>query len=266
MRAMEVACSCILSKSKIPGVNYAINPFVGCLHGCVYCYARFAALKLMRPAEWGSKLYVKANALLILAKEVSRARRGLVLFSSVTDPYQSIEVRYRLTRQLLQQVANAGFDALIETKSPNVLMDLDLIKKHNVEVGISISSLHDEVKEIFETKAPKPDERAKALSKLSSEGIRTFLFISPILPGFTDSQVDELFELAKSCGVSKVLIDRLNPRSGNWKFIRDSLERVRPDLVQLYRRAMFEGDYFQQLKPIFIRASRKWRVPTTFCY
>ena len=125
----EIKAKSILTKSGIPGVDYCVNPYVGCSHGCRYCYATFMKRYTGHTEAWGSFVDVKIHAPEILQRQLKRASMGRVMISSVTDAYQPIESKYKLTRQCLEILLQSQFPVDILTKSPLVLRDIDLIKK-----------------------------------------------------------------------------------------------------------------------------------------
>ena len=137
----EIKAKSVLTKSGIPGIDYCINPYVGCFHGCRYCYATFMKRFTGHQEPWGSFVDVKVNAPAILPKQLARARRGNVLISSVTDGYQPIESKYKLTRQCLEVLLEYQFPVDILTKSPLVLRDMDIMEKFKeIEVGLTITT------------------------------------------------------------------------------------------------------------------------------
>ena len=196
----------ILSKSGIPGVDYCLNPYVGCAHGCKYCYATFMKRFTGHTEPWGTFVDVKRNAPEILRRQLKRTTRGYVMISSVTDPYQPLEEKYGLTRRCLEVLLQYQFPTGILTKSPLVLRDTDLFKRFNeIEVGITITTEEERIKNIFEPYAPPIDARMEALKKLHDRGIRTYAFIGPLLP-----QNPEALAKKISPHVDSVLIDRMN--------------------------------------------------------
>jgi DNA repair photolyase len=196
----------ILSKSGISGIDYCINPYAGCSHGCRYCYATFMKRFTGHREPWGSFVDVKMNAPALLQKQIGRVSRGNVLISSVTDPYQPIEARYRLTRQCLEVLLPHSFSVDILTKSPLVLRDLDLLGKFKkIEVGVTITTDDEEIRRVFEPHAPPVQARIQALRKLYEEGIKTYAFIGPLLPMNPERLAEEI-----RSSVHSVLIDRLN--------------------------------------------------------
>lgn len=196
----------ILSKSGIPGIDYCVNPYTGCSHGCKYCYATFMKRFTGHQESWGTFVDVKINAPEILQRQLKNAIRGNVMISSVTDPYQPLENQYKLTRRCLEVLSDRQFSVSILTKSPLVLRDLDLIKRFkNIEVGMTVTTDDDKVRRIFEPGAPPIGARIHALKELSEEGIKTYAFIGPLLPMNPESLAEKIRPHIQS-----VLIDRMN--------------------------------------------------------
>ncbi|MBI4653911.1 MAG: radical SAM protein [Nitrospirae bacterium] len=217
----EITVRSILSKTGIPGRKYCINPYVGCVHGCKYCYATFMKRFTGHTEPWGSFVDVKLNAHEILKKELKRAERGNIIISSVTDPYQPIEAEYFITRKCLEVLTLFQFPVDILTKSPLVLRDVDVISKlKDAEVGLTITTDNDNVRKIFEPKAPSITARIEALKKLYKSGIKTYVFIGPILPMGTESLAREIKPY-----VQNILIDRMNYESKvRWLYKKHYME------------------------------------------
>ena len=213
----EVPAKSILSESKVH--DYAVNPYLGCEHSCTYCYARFMKRFTSHKEAWGEFIDIKANAPSLLEYEAGRKRVGLVWVSGICDPYQPIEKRYELTRKCLAILLKRNWPVVIQTKSPLVLRDIDLLRgSREVEVGLTITTADDEIRRIFEPKAPPIQERITALEQLHSAGIKTFAMIAPLLPK-TDGLADQL-----SRKVDYALIDRMNYRYADHVYKKDGLE------------------------------------------
>ncbi|MFH0979504.1 MAG: radical SAM protein, partial [Candidatus Roizmanbacteria bacterium] len=190
----EIQAKSILIKSGLPASDWVINPYNGCLFACMYCYAAQIARWKHPDEEWGSYLDVKVNATELLKVELEKLFRktrkknfGSIFFSSVTDPYNGMEVKYQLTRKCLQVLADFGYQGTISilTKSPLVTRDIDLFKKlKNIEVGMTITGFNDKVSRFLEVKAPSLTSRIKALKELSDNKINTYAFVGPIVPYF----------------------------------------------------------------------------------
>jgi len=207
MHISPIIAKSILNKTGIPGFSYCLNPYIGCQHGCRYCYASFITKRFSPHAErWGEFVDVKINAPIVLAKEIKRARKGLVYVSSITDPYQPVEGEYGLTRKCLELLLGSQFPVNIQTKSPLVLRDLDLLRKfEDIEVGMTITTDDERIKKLFEPSAPSISSRISALKRLREEGIKSYAFIAPMLP-LNPRKIIELLGKA----VDYILIDKMN--------------------------------------------------------
>ena len=204
----EINVRSVLSKTRIPGVEYCLNPYTGCTHACKYCYATFMKRFTGHIEPWGSFVDVKINAPEILRKQLKKTQKGNIIISSVTDPYQPVEKKYMITRKCLEVLEQYKYPVNILTKSPLVLRDMDIVSKMNAEVGITISTDDDSVRKIFEPCAPSIDLRIEALKELYKKGIYTYAFIGPVLP----MNPDALTKMIKPY-VSGVIIDKMNYES-----------------------------------------------------
>lgn len=216
MRVIEIRASHALTPSGLPEYQYALNPYLGCYHGCRYCYARdFTGGDAGR--RWGEVVYVKVNIPALLRSEVKVLRPGIVGISTITDPYQPVEAKYRITRSSLEILLPAGFHASIQTKSTFILKDADLlfVYRDRVDVGFTITTMDRDKARLLEPKAPPPEARAYALARISELGVRTWIFLGPLIKGLNDSAEDyrPVLELAKRTH-SEVFVDRYRPRPG----------------------------------------------------
>ena len=206
LKIREINARSILSKSGIPGMNYCVNPYVGCAHACRYCYATFMMRFTGHTEPWGRFVDVKINAPELLRRQLRRAAKGSVMISSVTDAYQPLEKKYMITRRCLEMVRLYQFPVSILTKSPLVVRDIDLISElHDAEVGITITSDNETTRKLFEPCAPPLSARIDALKILHDAGIKTFVFIGPLLPMDPESLAARIRPYADN-----VLIDRMN--------------------------------------------------------
>ncbi|MEN6621604.1 MAG: radical SAM protein [Smithella sp.] len=203
MKIKKIKAKSILSKSQI--YDYALNPYVGCQHDCIYCYAKFMKRFTGHKEKWGEFVDIKINAPDLLAHEVKRKKKGRVWISGVCDPYQPLEKKYTLTERCLEVLVQNNWPITIQTKSALVIRDIEILKKANeIEVGFTITTADEEIRIIFEPGASPVSERVKALATLHSNGIKTFAMIAPILPG-SEGLVREL-----KGKVDYVILDRLN--------------------------------------------------------
>jgi DNA repair photolyase len=217
MIVREVQAKGILSKSKV--YDYALNPYTGCQHGCSYCYARFMKKYSGHPEAWGDFVDVKVNALELLAREIVRKERGRVWVSGVCDPYQPIEGKYRLTRGCLQILFTRGWPVTVQTRSPLVVRDIDILKAaSDLEVGISVTTADDKMRKLFEPGAPPIEKRLESLAELHQAGVATFAMIAPMLPG-----AEGLPQLLLG-KVDRIRVDRVNYRYADWVYRKYHLE------------------------------------------
>jgi DNA repair photolyase len=196
----------VLSKSGIPGVDYCLNPYVGCAHGCKYCYATFMKRFTGHTEPWGTFVDVKVNTPEVLQRQMKRAGRGYVMLSSVTDPYQQLETEYGLTRRCLEILLKHQFPVGILTKSPLVLRDLGLIEQfEDIEVGMTITTDDERIKKVFEPETPPIERRIQTLKELHGRGIGTYAFIGPLLPQNPEALAEKI-----KPHVDSILVDRMN--------------------------------------------------------
>jgi DNA repair photolyase len=206
MKVREIFSKSILTKTAISSFDYCINPYVGCGHGCRYCYASFMKRFTGHLEPWGEFVDVKVNAPHILRKQLRSARQGTVSLSTVTDPYQPLEKTYQLTRKCLEALLEHQFSVSILTRSSLCVRDIDLFREFkNIEVGLSITTHDEAVKKLFEPHSPSIRSRIEALKKLREENIETYAFIGPMLPLDPKPLLTMLDGL-----IDEVLIDKMN--------------------------------------------------------
>lgn len=232
MRLAETEAKSIITESKLPDADYVINPFTGCIFGCHYCYASFMGRNVGETREaWGDYVYVKTNAVDLCRAEVRKmkpeARQGTILLSSVTDPYQGAEAKYRLTRGILEVLCEEQYPGLVSilTKSPLVTRDIDVLQKlSRCEVGMTITTTDDRISKWLELRAPLASKRLEALSALHDAGLDTYAFIGPLLPHFIElpELLDELFAQIRKTGVSSVYVEHINLKA----YIRERLDPI----------------------------------------
>jgi DNA repair photolyase len=211
MIVREVQAKAILSNSKV--FDYALNPYTGCEHACSYCYARFMKRFTGHNEPWGEFVDAKMNAPDLLAVEIGKKKRGTVWISGVCDPYQPLEVHYELTRRCLEILVRNQWTVRVQTRSPLVLRDVDILREaQDLEVGLTVTTADDEIRRLFEPRAPAIAVRVSALDELHKAGITTFAMIAPMLPG-----AEDLGEMLAG-KVDHVLIDRMNYGYGNWVY------------------------------------------------
>ena len=260
VRYFETLCRSALVRSKLGGLDYALNPYVGCEHGCLYCYARHTLRDEALAREWGRVVFVKRNLLEVLRGEVVRKRRGVVGVSTVTDPYQPVERAELLTRRGVDLLSRYGFRVSIQTKSGLVLRDLDIIagRRELFDVGLTIITMDGWLSSRLEPGAPPPRERARVLEKLSSEGVETWIFLGPVIPGLNDTNYHwaEIVELAAATG-SRIYYDKLNLRPYVREALQPFLERYSPGSLRILGSRVEEGRWVKRTFKMLRRLCEK---------
>ncbi len=205
MKVKEIHSKSILSSSQV--YDYVVNPYVGCQHGCSYCYATFMRRFTGHKEPWGDFVDVKINAPELLKKEITKKKQGTVWVSGVTDPYQPLEKKYTLTRQCLEILVKHDWPVIVQTRSPLVLRDINVFQQsERIEVGLSITTANDAIRKAFEPHAPCIEARLKAIESLRQNGITTYAMIAPILP-----EAENLVAMLEG-KVDYIIIDRMNYR------------------------------------------------------
>ncbi len=232
----EIPVKSVLTKSNLPVADYSVNPYVGCAHGCKYCYASFMKRFANHPEPWGDFVDVKHWPNI---KNPKRYAGKELFIGSVTDPYQPLEETARRTRALLEQMQGSGCTVSISTKSDLVLRDLELIKTFpNARVSWSINTL-DEVFKADMDCAASIERRLAAMKAFHDAGVRTTCFISPIFPGITD--IPAIIRRAREqCNL--IWLENLNLRGGYKQAILDYIAEKHPNLVPLYDAIYRKGD------------------------
>ena len=232
-----------LTKSDLPVSDYSLNPYLGCEHGCKYCYACFMKRFTGHEEPWGEFLDVKYWKPLAHPERYAGKE---VFLGSVTDPYQPAEEKYRRTRAVLEELRGSGVKLSIATKSDLVLRDLDLIQSFpEARVSWSINTLDERFKDDMD-KAVSIERRLAAMKAFHDAGVRTTCFISPIFPGITD--VPAIIQRAKDdCNL--IWLENLNLRGPFKPVILNYIREKRPELAPLYRDIYQRGSrgYWQAL-------------------
>lgn len=202
-----------LSRSGLPDIDYALNPYIGCSHACTYCYARLYTRHEEASRYWGEVVVVKENIVDVLKREVRIYKPGVVGLSTITDPYQPVEAFYKLTRESIKILTSSGFHVSIQTKNTLVIRDLDVLVKYKdrVDVGFTITTLDDNLARVIEPYSSPPTTRAWALKTIAGKGVETWIFYGPVIPGLNDDDknIQDILALAGESG-SKVLVDYLH--------------------------------------------------------
>ena len=239
----EIEAKNVITKTDIPVCDYAVNPYVGCTHGCKYCYASFMKRFTNHQEDWGTFLDVKYWPEI---RHPEKYTGKELFFGSVTDPYNPQEETYQRTRSLLEQLQGSGVRLSIQTKSDLVLRDIDLIKTFpDARVGFSINTLDEDFKDDMD-KAVSIKSRLAAMKTLHEAGIRTTCFISPIFPGITDCEAI-IDRVKDQCNL--VWLENLNLRGSYRGVILQYIKEKYPQLTRLYEEIYSKGNrlYWEML-------------------
>jgi DNA repair photolyase len=237
VKITKVECKNALVKSGIEGMDYALNPYTGCQHGCVYCYAEFMKKWTNHNEPWGEFVDVKINIADRLRQQIKRTKPGTVMIGTVTDAYQPLEEKFQITRQCLEIFADTDFPIFIQSKSDLILRDIDFFKRiKDKEIGLTITCPDPRIEKIFEPNTSDLERRFEALAKLKENGIPTFVFFGPILPFFSDSEksLKLIFERLQKIGIKKIYLDKMNYVKGKFKKISSLLEKDFPGALVFY--------------------------------
>jgi DNA repair photolyase len=210
-------------------LDYTINPYYGCSHACIYCYVpsligiTYDEFRVAEPKE---------NIIEVLRKEIRKKKRGLVGISTATDAYQPLEKKHMLTRKILEILQMYGFPVDVQTKSTLVLRDIDILKKFDyASVGITITTLNEEIARKWEPLAPSPHKRLEAAKKLVENGIYTYIFFGPVFPLMKREEARYAIEEFINAGIREIVVDKLHVKKG----IEENIRKAFP---QEYKRIM----------------------------
>jgi DNA repair photolyase len=245
----EEPCHSALNRVEGMDFRWSLNPYMGCVHRCTFCYVRGFEQRADRPWDdrYGRSIRVKVNVAAVLAGELARSswRREPVAIGAATDPYQPAEGRYRLTRQCVEVFGAARSPFSIVTRGPMIVRDIDVLQaaaaRADVHVSFSVPTLDLEVWRHTEPGTAPPRQRLRALRLLVEAGIDAGVGIAPILPGLSDgpAQLEEVVRAAREAGATGLWCNVLHLRPGTREHFLESLARHWPALLpryeQLYR-------------------------------
>jgi len=283
---LKDASRSIIARNNSPdiGFDFSINPYRGCEHGCIYCYARptHEYLGYSSGLDFETRILVKERAPELLRSELSspRWRPKVLALSGVTDPYQPVEKRLRLTRACLAVLAEFLNPVSLVTKNHLVTRDIGHLKAlaevNALAVSLSITSLNERLQRVLEPRTSSPSRRLKAVETLSMHGIPVSVLVAPVIPGLTEHEIPRILEAAHSAGAvfARYQLLRL-PRSVKDLFA-DWLERYVPERKkrvlarirdtrggdlnnsQFYSRMSGEGEYAAQIKTLFENSAKRF--------
>jgi DNA repair photolyase len=241
-----------VSRRNLP-FTWTINPYRGCEFACKYCYARYTHefMEMRDGVDFERKIFVKQQTAWLLRQELKKVKRGeQIAIGTATDPYQPAERRFEVTRAILEEMArHRGLELGIVTKSDMVVRDIDLLREvarnNSLYINLTVTTVSTELARILEPRAPRPDLRLQAVSKLVRAGLNAGVICSPVLPGITDapSSLDKVVQAAKEAGAKFVYANALFLKPCSAAVFLPFLEKEFPHLVEAYRKR-YEGHAF----------------------
>ena len=269
MDVKKINVKSILTPSKLPDADYVVNPYIGCRFGCIYCYASFMGRFVNeKVGDWGEYVYIKINAPDLLKKEIKKLKNKgkgkSILFSSVTDPYQGIEAKYKLTRQCLKVLADYGFAGTVGilTKSDLVLRDIDVLRKiKHIDIGVTITSTNDTISRYFEKYAPAASVRLKTTKELNRLGFNTYVFVGPLLPHFVakPKELDDLFKAIASTGNKDIYVEHINLSSYILERLKREMKNINKDILNTFYQSQ-DKSYREKLDKLVLNLVKKYRL------
>ncbi|MGC8843486.1 MAG: SPL family radical SAM protein [bacterium] len=247
---------------------FTLNPYVGCEHNCRYCYSVYISRWRHRKIEeWGSWVEVKLNAPQILKREMGKYKRGEIFVSTVCDAYQPVEEIYQITRGCLLALSDSDFSLFLLTKSERVLRDREILEKlPNVKVCFSLTTLRDEIARAFEPHSSPPSHRLRAGLKLKEKGIEVGILINPILPFFTERELEAIVDEAEKLAFDFIGFDTLHYINsfvgGRIREIYNRFGEEAMERLDYARNPQYEGELREKIMEII--KGRKIRCDISF--
>jgi DNA repair photolyase len=242
----EEPCRSALNRVQGMGFAWSLNPYMGCVHRCTFCYVRAFEQRAERPSDdrYGSSIRVKTNIAEVLRRELARPswQRDPVVIGAATDPYQPAEGRYRLTRACIEALAASATPIQLITRGPMIVRDIDVLaaaaKRAKVQVMFSIPTIDPEIWRRTEPGTAPPRQRLRALTQLVDAGIKVGVGMAPILPGISDKPelLADVVRAAREAGATSIWANVLHLRPGTKEHFLAALEHDWPELLPDYER------------------------------
>jgi DNA repair photolyase len=258
----EEPCKVALNRVKGMAFGWSLNPYMGCVHRCTFCYVRHFERRADRPSDerYGASIRVKTNVAEVLRRELARAswEHESIAIGAATDPYQPAEGRYRLTRACLEGLRDASNPFSIITRGPLILRDADVLaeaaRRAPVSVTFSVPTLDEEVWRLTEPGTAHPRQRLRALKTLVDAGIKANVGMAPVLPGISDrpEQLAEVVRAAREAGACGIWANLLFLKPGTREHFLDNLARGWPEELERYERLYARRAYLgaDKTKPL----------------
>jgi DNA repair photolyase len=271
----EEPCKTALNPVKGMGFKWSLNPYMGCVHRCTFCYVRHFEHRSDRPSDdrYGTSIRVKTNVAEVLRKELGRAswQHEHVAIGAATDPYQPVEGRYKLTRACLETLRDASNSFSIITRGPMIVRDLDVLVeaalRASVSVTFSVPTVDEEVWKRTEPSTAHPRQRLKAVKTLVDAGVNARVGMAPILPGISDrpEQLREVVRAAREAGATGIWANLLFLKPGTREHFLEHLAEDWPEQVPLYeelyeRKAYLGADLMKPVRNEVSRLAREYEI------
>jgi DNA repair photolyase len=268
----EEPCKVALNRVKGMMFNWSLNPYMGCVHRCTFCYVRAFELRADRPFDdrYGRSIRVKTNVVDVLRRELAKPtwEHETVAIGAATDPYQPAEGRYRLTRGCIEALGAAFNPFSLITRGPMIVRDLDVLadaaRRASVSVTFSIPTLDEEVWRKTEPSTAHPRQRLRALAELVEAGLKASVGMAPILPGISDrpEQLEEVVREARAAGACGVWANLLFLRPGTREHFLQALAEDFPEQLDHYerlyaRRAYLGAEHAKPIRALVAELARK---------
>jgi DNA repair photolyase len=252
----EEPCKVALNRVRGMPFDWSLNPYMGCVHQCTFCYVRAFERRADRPFDdrYGRSIRVKVNVVEVLQRELARRswKRDPVAIGAATDPYQPAEGRYRLTRGCLEAFAEAFNPFNLITRGPLIVRDVDVLAdasaRADVSVNFSVPTLDERVWRTTEPGTAPPRQRLRALKALVDAGVKAGVGMAPILPGISDGpeQLAEVVRAARQAGATHVWANLLHLRPGTREHFLEHLAEDWPEEAERYARLYSHGAYLRK--------------------
>jgi DNA repair photolyase len=271
----EEPCKTALNPVKGMGFKWSLNPYMGCVHRCTFCYVRHFEHRSDRPADdrYGTSIRVKTNVADVLRKELARSswQHEHVAIGAATDPYQPAEGRYKLTRGCLEALRDASNPLSIITRGPMIVRDLDLLveasQRASVAVTFSVPTVDEDVWKRTEPSTAHPRQRLKAVKTLVEAGVDARVGMAPILPGISDrpEQLREVVRAAREAGATGIWANLLFLRPGTREHFLAHLAEDWPEQLPLYEeiyrgKAYLGADLMKPVRSEVSRLAREYEI------
>jgi len=251
----EEPCKVALNRVKGMPFEWSLNPYMGCVHRCTFCYVRAFERRAERPSDerYGTSIRVKINIAEVLRAELARRswQNAGVVIGAATDPYQPAEGRYKLTRACLDALVRASNPFSIITRGPMIVRDVELLaegsRRADVSVTFSVPTIDDDVWRTTEPGTAPPRQRLRALRTLVDAGVRASVGMAPLLPGLSDhrSSIERVVVAAREAGACAIWANLLHLQPGTREHFLSCLARDWPELLPDYERLYRRSGYLQ---------------------